>query len=424
MNTLKENLNKLTKIRDNIITIIKNKGVEITDNILLQDLVPVVRSLGTTKGILTAFLDDRKRYIKQKIIFDDTFTEIGDYAFYDLQISKPIIFEGNLTSISSKAFTNLLVPEIYLKQMIKGSLQGEPWGADSSIIIHYKTFSVNFNVNVDNAKIMIQDVGEVTYKYNTEETELGNYIVYKEGYLINTGFIGDTISNKTIDINMTANTTTNKNSFKLVNTNSLQTVDFEITINGCTLNFKQYNQVTLYFDKQSYDISYKITAPLGYKDQQGKVTLTSDHINNFTLEEGTNYTIPQQGNRYYISNTPELKRYILSEGYGLTINDYYIEGNNDYYGVVAFNNPFDTTKLYCDITGYNGVSGMYIGSKPYKPTKEQLKNKQTDGKGTWLWTSDEGNKLVEATIPTGDCFVCLVGYGEELLTSYAGLYLL
>lgn len=413
---LNQNLQRLKNIQVKLIDAIKNKGIKIDSTPLLQDIVSLVKSINTNANIIDSFLGEATI---DKILLDDSFTKIGNYSFSNCSAEK-LKIKGKPT-IQELAFKGSKVKELYLPDVIKGEFDNTSWGND--LKIHYKRFCINFNVDIDNCKIIIENVGEVNTPYNTEQPLLGNYIVYKEGYLINSGSIGDTTSNKTIDINMTANTTTNKNTFKLVNTNSLQTVDFEITINGCTLNFKEYNQVILYFDKQSYEISYKITAPLGYKDQEGTVTLTSDHINNFTLEEGTNYTLPQQGNRYYISDTPELKRYILSEGYGLTIDDY-IQGNNDYYGVITFNNPFDTTKLYCDITGYNGVSGMYIGSKPYKPTKEQLKNKQTDGKGTWLWTSDEGNKLVEATIPTGDCFVCLVGYGEELLTSYAGLYLL
>lgn len=413
---LNQNLQRLKNIQFKLIEAIKNKGIKIDSTPLLQDIVPLVKSINTNANIIDSFIGESTI---DKILLDDSFNKIGNYSFSNCSAEK-LKIKGK-PSIQELAFKGSKVKELYLPDVIKGDFDNTSWGND--LKIHYKTFYVNFNVDIDNCKIIIENIGEVNTPYNTEQPLLGDYIIYKESYLISNGVIGDTTNNKSIDISMVPDTIENKNTFKLTNTNSLQTVDFEIIINGCKLNFKQQNEVTLYFDKKEYEVTYKITAPLGYKDQQGTITLTTDYINNFTLEEGTNYTLPQQGNIYYISDTPELKRYIVSEGYGLTIDDY-IQGNNDYYGVVAFNNPFDTTKLYCDVTGYNGVSGMYIGSKPYKPTKEQLKNKETDSNGTWLWTSDEGNKQLQATIPTGDCFLCLIGYGEELLTSYVGLYLL
>lgn len=411
---LNQNLERLKNIQLKLIDSLKNKGIKIDNIPLLQDIVSLIKSINTNASVVDSFLGE---VTIDNILLDDSFNNIGNYSFSNCSAEK-VKIKGKPT-IEELAFKGSTVKELYLPDVIKGEFDNTSWGND--LKIHYKTFYINFNVDIDNYKIIIEDIGEVNPQYKTEEPQLGDYIIYKEGYLISNDVIGDTTNNKSIDITMVSNNTENKNTFKLTNTNSLQTVDFEITINGCKLNFKQQNEVTLYFDKKEYEISYKIIAPLGYKDQQGNLTLSSDSINNFTLEEGTNYILATK-DKINIYNTEELTRYINSEGYGLTVGSI-ISGTNNYYGVIAFNNTFDTTKLYYDIKKYNGVSGIYVGSKPYKATKEQLKSKETDDNGEWVWTNEDGDKSSSVSIPSGDVYISLVGYGDELITTYRQLYL-
>ncbi|MBQ3565656.1 MAG: leucine-rich repeat domain-containing protein [Oscillospiraceae bacterium] len=117
-------LNKLVQLKNDLVTTLRNKGVEVSDDEKLNTLVPKVEEVETEQNvewiddISTCILegyrdntDDPFRFnslhlMLKKIILPYGLTEIGSLAFEDCPRLKSIVIPDSVTTISYRAFKN------------------------------------------------------------------------------------------------------------------------------------------------------------------------------------------------------------------------------------------------------------------------------------------------------------------------------